>query len=192
MPLLRTVIAALGASMLASACGSLPNKTSVEALPSTALSAPNTGVVVLSAGAPQHCMSQATFLSVRHLSTKKVVESIPSIPVDVYVNKSDFTDHHGTVNAFQLVPGTYYLTPSMANPYVRNVKVPTFQFEVRAGETTYVGQLFMTQACALNTRYEVRDQYERDMRIAAQKNPAIVNRTPVKRLLTSGAPSGEN
>jgi hypothetical protein len=137
-------------------------------------------------------MSQATFLSVRDLSTRKVVESVPSIPVDVYVNKSDFTDHHGTVNAFQLAPGTYYLTPSIANPYIRTVKAPTFQFEVRAGETTYVGELFMTQACALNTHYEVRDQYERDMRIAAQKNPAITTRPPVKRLLTSGAPTSES
>ena len=187
-----TITLLLATSLLASACGSLPNKTSVETLPPAAFSAPNTGVVVLSTGAPQLCMSTATMLSVRDLSTRKAVESVPAIPVDVYVHKSDFAGHHGSVNALQLAPGTYYLTPSVLNPYVRTVTAPTFQFEVRAGETTYVGELFMTQACALNTSFVINDQYERDMRIASQKNPAVSKRTPVKRLMKRGAPSSES
>ena len=188
----RTIVLLLATSVLVSACGSLPNRASVETLSPAAFSAANTGVVVLSTGAPQHCISTATMLSVRDLSTRRVVESVPGIPVDVYVHKSDFAGHHGMVNALQLVPGSYYLTPSVLNPYVRTVTAPTFQFEVRAGETTYVGELFMTQGCALNTSFVVNDQYERDMRVASQKNPAVSKRTPVKRLMKRGAPSSES
>ena len=187
MPQFVRVVLCLATLLLASACGSLPNKTSVEALAPAAFGASNTGVVVLSAGAPEHCISTSTALSLRDGSTGKVVESVPAIPVDVYVHKSDFAGHHGTVNALQLAPGSYYLTPSILNPYVRTVSAPTFQFEVRAGETTYVGELFMTRACALTTSFVVNDRYERDMRVAAQKNPAVAKRAAVKRLMTRGA-----
>jgi len=177
---------------LLSACGTISNKTGIESLPTTAFSASNTGVVLLSAGAPEYCVSQATFLSIRESATKKVVESVPSIGVDVYVHKSDFADHHGTVNAFQLPPGSYYLTPSVANPYIHTLSAPTFEFDVKAGETTYVGELFMTRACALNTSFEVRDRFDRDMALAMKKNAVVAGRTPIKRLLKAGALSRES
>lgn len=187
----RSLLAALAVALL-SACGTLSNKTGVDTLPPSALGAPNTGVVVLSAGAPERCVSQATFLSVRQLETRKVVDSVPSIGVDVYVHKSDFDDHHGTVNAIALPAGTYYLTPSTANPYVRTISAPTFEFDVKPGETTYVGELFMTRACALDKSFEVRDRFDRDIALAAKKSAAIGGRTPVKRLLRPGARTTES
>lgn len=187
--MLRRLTAACAALALA-ACGTVGNKTGVETLAPGALGAADRGIVVLSAGAPERCVSQATFLSLREAASGRVIDSVPSIGVDVYVHKSDFEGHHGTVNAFALPPGSYRLTPSIANPYVRTVSAPTFDFDVKPGETTYVGELFMTKACALNTSFEVRDRFERDMALAAKKNPAIAGRAAVKRLLRDGARAG--
>jgi len=186
----RTIALLLVTSLLASACGTVSNKTSVEALPSDAFRASDTGVVVLSAGAPEHCYSMGTFLGLHYLPSGNAVSSAPLILVDGYVHKSDFAGHHGTVNALQLAPGTYYLTPISANPYFRVVTAPIFQFEARAGETTYIGELFMTRSCVLDMdiRFVINDQYERDIQVAAQKNPAVTLRTPVKRLTSPGAP----
>jgi hypothetical protein len=136
-------------SVLLTGCGSIQNKTGVDRLPPGALSAKDKGVAVLSAGAPEHCISFSTFLILRDLASKKVVESIPSIAVDVYVHKSEFTDHHGTVNALQLAPGTYSFTPKIMNPYVNTVVAPTFEFEIKAGEVAYLGELFMTASCGM-------------------------------------------
>lgn len=179
-------------SALVIACGTVSNKTGVDLLPAAALNSPSEGIVIVSAGAPEHCTSVATFLSVREVTSKKVVLSVPSIGVDVYVHKSDFADHHGTINALRLPAGSYYFTPSIAGPYIRTIIAPTFEFEVKAGETTYVGELFMTKACALHTIFEVRDQFDRDMTLALKKNPALAGRAALRRLMKPGAPSREN
>ena len=154
---------------------------------SSALSSSQSGVVLLTTGAPEHCISMATFLKVFDLASKKATAS-PLIPVDVYANKSEFADHHGTVNAVSLPPGSYYVSPWTANPYVTPIKTPSFAFEVRPGETTYVGELYMTRSCGLSTTFVVRDQYERDVKVASDKNPLFLQRTPVKRLMQSASP----
>lgn len=176
-------------SFLLTACGSIQNKTGVDRLPAGALAAKDKGVAVLSAGAPEHCISFSTFLILRDLASKKVVESIPSIAVDVYVHKSEFADHHGTINALQLAPGTYSLTPKIMNPYVNTVVAPTFEFEIRAGEIAYLGELFMTASCGMKSSFVVRDYYERDMQIAVKKNPELSSQPATKRLLKSGPPA---
>jgi hypothetical protein len=176
-------------SVFLSACGSISNKTGVDRLPSGALFAQDKGVVVFSAGAPERCMAFSTFLTLREIESKKVVDSVPSIGVDVYVHKSDFAGHHGTLNALQLSPGSYSLTPMIMNPYVKSVVAPTFEFEVNAGEVAYLGELFMTVSCGLRTSFVVRDYYERDMPIAMARSPEIATRVAVKRLLRSGSPA---
>jgi hypothetical protein len=97
---------------------------------------------------------------------------------------SDFQEYHGNVSALQLPAGTYYLSPWMR--IGENRITPTFVFDVRAGETTYAGELFMTSACTLETYFVLRDQYDRDISVARKKNPAIDTRPMVKRLLRLG------
>ena len=66
---------------------------------------------------------------------------------------------------------------------------PAFRFEVRAGETSYLGELFMPRSCTLLTAFEVRDQFARDIGLAAAKNPAVTWHPPVRRLLAGAEPA---
>ena len=170
-----------------SGCGTMSNKSSVEFLSPLAVSAENTGIIVLSVGAPQHCVSTATFLSLHEATTRQPVPRVPTIGVDAYVHKSDFANHHGTLNALELLPGNYYFTPVIANPYIRMVSTPKFEFDVKAGETKYIGELYMTKSCGLSTKFQVRDQFTRDMRLVAQKNPPLAERNISRQLLRSNS-----
>lgn len=186
---MKSYVAVALVSTMLTACGSIANKTGVEAFAERAAPSGTSGVVLLSAGAPAHCVSMATFLSVREFATGKVVESVPSIGVDVYVHKSDYASHHGTLNAMQLPSGVYYLTPSVANPYFKTIQAPTFIFEVKPQEVSYVGELFMTTACGTTSNFVVRDQYDRDVTFAKQRNKGFAERPVVKRLLRPGSPT---
>lgn len=176
-------LAVLVLACVLSACGSMRNRNSPAEFPAEAVRAPDKGVVILSTGAPSHCVSMATQLLVYDRSTKKRVDGGPLIFVDAYVHKSEFASHHGAVNAVLLAPGNYFFAPSIANPYFTGIKVPGFEFRVNPGETVYVGELFMTRSCSTQTTFEVRDHFERDMALARHSNPAIAERAPVKRLL---------
>jgi len=178
---LRNILVALGIVLL-SGCGTMVNRASAEFIPTSEFSSIKNGIVLFSTGAPAHCMATATFVHIFDKNTKKMVDGIPPISVDVYVMKSEFTDHHGAVNALSLPAGTYYLSPKIVNPYVYAVKIPAFEFKVISGETTYLGEIFMTQSCALNTRFVIRDEYDRDLKLASSKNSAFLTKTPVKRL----------
>ncbi len=182
------LLLALVVAALLSGCGTLANGASVALVPRTALTAERTGVVLVSTGAPEHCVSMATFLKVFDVTSKKPVDGSPLVPVDVYVNKSEFSDHHGTINGLVLPVGNYYVSPWTANPYVTPIKTPAFGFEVRPGETTYIGELFMTRSCGLNTTFVVKDEYDRDIRLAMEKNPLLAQRTPIKRLMQPTTP----
>jgi nitrous oxide reductase accessory protein NosL len=178
-------LATLISSLLLAACGSMPNRASVASIPSEAFKAEKSGVVILSTGAPETCVSMATFLKVFEASSKKQVDSAPLIPVDAYTNKSEFATHHGLVNAIALPAGEYYVSPWTANPYVVATKTPSFGFKVQPGETVYVGELFMPRSCGLSTALAVRDQYDRDMKLATEKNPLVAQRAATKRLMLS-------
>jgi hypothetical protein len=164
-------------------CGTMDNRAGADRVTQDALSSDHLGVIILSTGARAHCISEATFIRIVDEPSGKIVASAPPIAADAYVHKSEFSDHHGTVNAVALPAGNYYLSPSISNPFVVAIKVPNFRFEVRPGETTYVGELFMPQSCGMNTSFTVRDEYERDMRVAIARNSSFGKRVPVKRLL---------
>jgi len=168
--------------ILLAGCGSIDNRAGVHRLPPEALSSAQGGVVLFSVGAPKSCMATSTFVSIHEAATGKRPKQ-PPIAVDAYISKSEFPDHHGLVNAVGLPAGKYYFAPSIANPYVQATHVPTFHFEVTAGETVYLGELFMTQSCALNTRFEVVDRFDRDVKIAIAKNPAMGGRVITPRLM---------
>lgn len=169
-------------AMALAGCATGKNISSVDVLPASAFEASGKGIVLFSAGAPAHCMSTSTFLIPYEAATNKPPPNSFMIPVDSFAVKSDFADHHGTISALSLSPGKYFLSPTIANPYVTAYETPKFGFDVVAGETTYLGELFMTRSCSLNNSYVVRDAYLRDVELAAKRNPAFTRVKPVKRL----------
>jgi hypothetical protein len=177
------VIATLVATVALSGCGTFPNRASVQMVPAAEFSSARNGVILLSMGAPEYCISTSTMLQIFDMETTKVVQAAPLMFVDAYTIKSEFPFHYGTVNGASLPPGRYYFEPKIANPYVVSNRVPRFSFEVVPGQTSYLGEIFMTRSCALKTTFVVRDEYNRDLQIAVEKNPAVTTRPIVKRLM---------
>ncbi|WP_431046456.1 hypothetical protein [Roseateles sp. L2-2] len=178
--------AMLGAMGLLTGCGSMDNRTGVDRLPAAALNGKDQGVLLLSAGAPTQCVVLGTFLKVVDAKTGSSPDSVKLIDVDVYVYKSDYSDHHGTINAVALPPGKYEIRPVVANPYVSQIIIPNYVVEIAAGELIYGGEVFMPQACTMNTLFSIRDEFERDTELAIKKNPALAGRPVEKRLLQPG------
>jgi hypothetical protein len=173
-------------------CASLyPNLAGVGKLPAAAFTASETGVVVFSAGAASRCYMLPTYVVVSAEDRHTSVARIPMISVDAQLVKSDFRDHQGSLSALQLPAGAYYLTPTVLNPTVQTTRRPTFAFDVRAGETVYAGELFMPRSCAAETTFAVRDQYERDIALATERNPALGTRPVTKRLMRLRTPGQE-
>jgi hypothetical protein len=179
----KSIFTTISSMFLLGACGIMPNRASVASLPGEAFVSEKSGVVILSTGAPDTCASIATFLKVFEANSKKLVDSAPLIPVDAYTNKSEFTDHHGLINAVELPAGDYYVSPWAANPHVVAIKTPTFAFNVRAGETVYIGELFMPRSCGFSTTLVVRDKFDRDVKLAIEKNPLVGQRAMSRRLM---------
>ncbi|MDI1326553.1 MAG: hypothetical protein PSV23_07110 [Brevundimonas sp.] len=171
--------------ILIQGCGSLENRYATTTIPLEAAT-DNRAVILMSSGAPQHCFSTSTAIAARDARTKKLTNPGVFIAVDSYVQPSDFPTHHGLLSAFTLPPGSYYFEPGIANPFVTGIRIPTFTFEARAGETTYIGELFMLQACGLNTAFEVRDKFDRDLKMAITKNKLFSQRQVIKRLMVTG------
>lgn len=181
------LIAILMFSGILAGCGTIDNRASVSRLPPTALTSPEVGVALFSVGAPDRCVSTATFVNIYDETTRKSVKH-PPIGVDAYVHTSEFSDHHGLVNAVSLPAGKYYFAPWTANPYITSTQVPTFHFEILAGESQYLGELFMTQSCSTSGYFRIEDHFERDMKIAITKNPALGARPIQTRLMQVGQP----
>lgn len=182
----RTRLAALlAATLLASACMSTPNFTGVHRLRPTALAAADSGVVLFSAGAPARCHRLPTSLMLSAVEGGKSPGRVPMIMVDGMVHKSDFTEYPGTLNAIQLPAGTFKLFPHILNPFaIARTPPPFFEFEVRAGETTYAGELFIARSCSESMLFQVRDRFDRDVALAVEKNPGLGARPVVRRLMT--------
>jgi len=178
--------AALLAVSLLAGCGSMDNRTGADRLPEAALNGKDKGVLVLSTGAPERCVSMSTFLKIIDAKTGSAPDSTDLIGVDVYIHKSDFSDHHGTINAVALPPGRYELRPWLANPYFVPTVTPNYVIEISAGELIYGGEVFMPKACSSNTAFVIRDRFDRDIELAIAKNPALAGRPIEKRLLLPG------
>ena len=170
---------------VASGCGTLTNHVSPKYLSATDITLADKGIVIFSTGAPERCTTKATFIRVFDLQTKELVKGVSSISVDASAVKSEFEDHHGAVSALSLPAGQYYISPIIAHPHIVGVKIPKFSFEVTAGQTTYLGELFMTRSCDLNTSFIVKDEFSRDMQMVLKENGAFSRVVPVKRLLQS-------
>lgn len=176
----------LGYAVVLQGCGTITNHYTPAKISTAAITSEQNGLVLVSTGANEGCLTAATFIGVVDAKTKKGADPTVFISVDSGLIKSDFDSHQGIVSAFSLPPGTYYFAPSIASPYVRSVKIPTFNFDVYAGETTYLGEIFMPISCNLNTSFKINDMFERDWKVALAKNPGLAVRDPVKRFLTAG------
>jgi len=177
------LVALLAASLLASACMSIPNSTGVHRLRPTVMAATDSGVVLFSAGAPGRCHTHATALTLTAAERGKSAGRVPPILVDGTLHKSDFTEYPGTLNAVQLPAGAYKLDPKIMNVFTIAHKMPVLEFDVRAGETVYAGELFIPRSCSTTMRFQVRDRFDRDVAMAVERNPALGARPVVKRLM---------
>jgi hypothetical protein len=171
-------------------CGAFPNRYAVTLIAKETLAAPDKSVVLMSSGAPGNCTGTSSFITVVDPVTLKPVNPLIMQNVDGSAQTSEFASHQGLVSAFLLPPGKYKLLPSIANSFVVSRQTPTFDFEAMPGEITYIGELFMTKSCSLNTSFTINDQLARDSRMALEKNPAFSERKIVKRLMTAGESVG--
>lgn len=174
-------LAALG--LMAGCSGIVANRLSPDRIRLSDFQKADSGIVVVSTGADKECAAYSKFLYVKDGTTGADVSGVPGMSIDVYAVKSDFTDHYGTVNAIQLPAGRYFLSPRNANWQVVSKSTLMLPFEVIAGQTTYLGEVYLSPSCAPESRLVVRDQYPRDMRVLIGKNPAFAQREVAKHLL---------
>lgn len=182
---MRMAVAMLLATLVVSGCVARVSTSTVDKLSPAAFTDASTGVVVLSVGASETRADNQTMLLVFDRASNRLVPDL-SIWIDSREEPSDFPEYHGNVHAVRLPPGSYSLTPGTLNFTTRTR--PTFPLEVRAGETTYVGELYMAWNGEREALFTVRDRYDRDLAVARAKNPAIEARPVVKRLLPAGEP----
>lgn len=173
-------------TLLLAGCGTLTNRYAPEAIADGPLPA-GAGLIVFSTGAPQKCQQAATYLD---LMPEGASKPIAFASVDSYIVKSDFADHQGSLHAIPLPAGQYYFTPRTDNPLVRSVLQPKASFSVAAGETVYLGEYYMPQACTLSALYEIHDQTTRDFPLLKSKAPRLDTSKITTRLmvLTGGVP----
>jgi hypothetical protein len=175
--------ALLAVSVLLAGCAPRVGSSGVGKLSPTAFTDASTGVVVFSVSASEARADNQTMLMVFDQASSRPVEGA-RIWIDSKEDPSDFPDVHGTLNALRLPPGTYRLMPATVNVTAR--LRPTYLLDVRAGETTYAGELYMSSTSPLESTFFVRDRYDRDIAVASQQNPAVMARPVVKRLLRAG------
>lgn len=180
---LQGVVVMAGAGLLAGCAGIVTSPYSPERINLGDFQKAGEGIVVLSTGAERDCAVYSKFLYVKDGKTGGDVPGMSGMSIDVYAIKSDFTDHYGTVNAIHLPAGKYFLAPRYANWQFVSKTNPMLPFDVVAGQTTYLGEVYLRPSCGPESAMAVRDQYPRDMRLLISKNPAFAQRQVVKHLL---------
>lgn len=153
-------------------CGTMANRMAPELL--TSLS-PTEGRVVLSGGAAGRCISFSTFLTTSPYGSEYTRDQVALFPIDAYLVDSDFTDQFGVLSVKSLPPGRYQIAPWLANGAFTPLRVPRYVFDVRAGETVYIGSFQMWRSCSTSTEGEFVDYSERDLAMLRERNPLFEN-----------------
>jgi hypothetical protein len=131
------------------------------------------GIVLLSTGAPAPCEGLPARLRVLK---PKGNRNPGYMPINHFAYESDFLDHHGFVLAFALPPGPYDFTHQVISSWLAVVERPIASFTVQAGKIVYLGQLFMTRSCdPSGIEYAVRDAKPRDLAVAFEQNPWLLD-----------------
>ena len=180
MSLLR-ITAALVASALAAGCSSV--STSVRALTPAQFADPQRGTIIVSTGAAERCTGAgAAWAPIYDAATHKLAAGSPVLPIDER-SDSDYADHYGTLSALSLPSGHYVLTVEATNPGYFNIDVPTFAFEVVAGQARYLGSLLRATPCGKVAKFAVLDRYDADVGLATRLNAALAAHPPERTLM---------
>lgn len=172
---------------LLSACAVWSNQTGVGKISPDVLGTKKVGVVVLSTGAMKPCWDEMALADLYDSSNRSIGLFGRRVMINHGSFISDFESHHGNVSGLELEPGSYYFKPQIlpTDPLSLGTRknFDPVGFEVTSGKTVYIGQLFLTNNCERDSQLEVRDQYERDIEVAAKQNPSLLKQTAVKRLM---------
>lgn len=174
-------IAASGA-LLAAAAGCASPDFSPSRLAGAQFSDPSRGIVLVSTGAKERCVAGAMWAPIYDARTKDLASGHPIVPIDAN-RESDFPDHYGTLSALSLPPGRYVITAEWANPSAEPASgVPAFAFDVVAGQSVYIGELWRNTPCQMWTYIDLRDNFERDVALADKLNTGFIAHPPKKAL----------
>lgn len=175
--------------LILNGCGTLKSAYAPEKL-AAATPPAGSGLIVFSTGAARKCVSEYTFLKLLPEGASDRDKEIARTSVDAWAVKSDFDDHQGNLHVIAIPAGSYYFAPSVASTVIRTVLQPKAVFSVAAGETVYLGEYYMLEACTLSALYDVRDQMPRDMALLKSKDPRFDTSKVTKRLmvLSGGLP----
>lgn len=141
-------------------------------------------IIVLSTWAPETCTSTSTFLKVMPVTEKYNGSEVALLNIDNSYVKSDFPNNAGHIHALAIPAGDYYLTPMIANPYVKAQKMPKADFSIKAGEIVYLGEYHMHNSCALSFTASFNDEYQRDMTMLTERNAQFKNVTVESHVVT--------
>lgn len=176
---------AASAALLAAAAGCATPTFSPSALPASQFADPSRGVVLVSTGAVERCVGAAMWAPIYVASTETMVPDHPLLPIDSG-KQSDFPDHYGTLSAVSLPPGRYIITAEWSNPVSEPTsKVPAWSFDVVAGQSVYIGEIWRTTPCQISATVVLRDNYERDLALADKLNTHFITQPPRKALAAS-------
>ncbi|MFL6628272.1 MAG: hypothetical protein ACJ8G1_17655 [Vitreoscilla sp.] len=173
---------AASAALLAAAAGCAVPDFSPSKLGASQFADASRGVVLVSTGAVERCVGAAMWAPIYVASTETLVPDHPLLPIDA-TRQSDFADHFGTLSAVSLPPGRYIITAEWANPVSEPTsKVPAWSFDVVAGQSVYIGEIWRTTPCQLSANLVLRDSYERDVALAEKFNTHFITQPPRKAL----------
>jgi hypothetical protein len=186
---MRAVLLPLAIALILGGCGTLTSGNAPEKL-AEATPPAGSGLIVFSTGAPGRCASESTFLKLLPEGAPERYKGIARAAIDAWAVKSDFADHQGTVQVISVHAGNYYFAPWIDSPFIRTVTQPKALFSVGAGETVYLGEFYMLEACTLAALYQVHDQMTRDLALLKSKDPRFDTAKVTKRLmvLSGGLP----
>ena len=174
-------IAASGA-LLAAAAGCATPDYSPSALSPAQFADLSRGVVLVSTGAVERCIGAAMWAPNYDARTEAMVAGHPLLPIDA-TRQSDFPDHYGTLSALSLPPGRYLITAEWANPVSEPTsQVPAWSFEVVAGQSVYIGEIWRDSPCQTSVAVVLRDNFERDVALAEKLNTGFITHPPKKAL----------
>lgn len=193
----------ISAIFLASCASTFSNLTSIKKLKVNSIK-DGESIVIFSTGAPKACLVSS--IDIQLLNQDKKLDSLnkpyvvagflaPNVarslrgPVFTGTNyqiKPDFETHHGYLHAKRIKAGEYYFYPYSAVLDFPNT--PKANFSVKANETVYLGEYFLTPTCKINKFPKggifVNNKFDRDMNKAQELNPNIDYFNVVQRIMT--------
>jgi hypothetical protein len=174
-----SIAAVVLAGMALCGCATFSNPNAPEK--AAAAPPPGSGIVILSTGAKERCISMSTHINISPVEPGSS-DGVGNISVDDYIYKSDFPDHQGNVSVVTLRAGRYVVFPTAMNPFLRPVKTPQAEFAVDAGEIVYIGEFYMPVACSSEYLTTFNDRSDRDLALVRTRNPAYRDATIVRRI----------